>query len=53
MDNADLYTPQGKRRFCRTCYEKWGKMLWRGSCICTGDVKGGHYVPSGKAQMKL
>jgi len=23
---------------CKTCWSKWGKDLWEGCCVCTGDV---------------
>jgi len=27
------------RPFCKTCAVKWGRELWEGACVCTGDVE--------------
>ena len=27
------------RKLCRRCWTTYGRELWSGSCICTGDVK--------------
>lgn len=24
---------------CETCWERWGRELWRFSCVCSGHVK--------------
>lgn len=26
------------RESCRTCWEKYGRDLWKGCCLCTGSV---------------
>lgn len=30
-----------ERALCQTCWTRWGRSLWAGSCVCTGDVEGG------------
>lgn len=33
-----MATNSSSRTECPVCKKKWGKSLWSGSCVCTGDV---------------
>lgn len=39
--------PAMRREFCPVCLTKWGRQLWTGSCVCSGDVSIEPYSPPG------